>query len=88
MHLTPSGSHLSSTSNSKSRKAKSKRSTKSAPNGTSRRSSTRGGSDEADDGCEEGSWLKYKKEYERFHAENGVRTVIGQIGPIKGGEFL
>jgi hypothetical protein len=27
----------------------------------------------------------HKKEFERFHAENGVRTVIGQIGPVKGG---
>jgi hypothetical protein len=29
----------------------------------------------------------HKKEFERFHAENGVRTVIGQIGPVKGGMY-
>ncbi|KAF9484678.1 hypothetical protein BDN70DRAFT_797240 [Pholiota conissans] len=31
----------------------------------------------ADDGV-----LKLKKQFDRFHSENGVRTVMGQIGPV------
>jgi len=32
---------------------------------------------EADDGVP-----KFKKDFEKFHAENGVRTVIGSVGPV------
>lgn len=28
---------------------------------------------------------KFKKEFERFHSENGVRTVMGSIGPVQNG---
>lgn len=26
---------------------------------------------------------KFKKEFEKFHSENGVRTILGSIGPVK-----
>lgn len=29
---------------------------------------------------------KHKKEFEKFHSENGVRTISGGIGPVKNGE--
>ena len=28
---------------------------------------------------------RFKREFEKFHSENGVRTVIGTIGPVKNG---
>lgn len=28
---------------------------------------------------------KHKKEFEKFHSENGVRTVMGSIGPVQNG---
>ena len=28
---------------------------------------------------------KYKRQFDRFHSENGVRTVMGKIGPISNG---
>lgn len=28
---------------------------------------------------------KYKREFEQFHSENGVRTIMGGIGPVKHG---
>lgn len=59
-------------------KSKSKRSVRSMPNGKSR-------SRMGDPLQEEEDMPVHKKEFERFHAENGVRTVIGQIGPVKGG---
>lgn len=31
---------------------------------------------------------KYKREFEQFHNENGVRTIIGGIGPVKHGRQL
>jgi len=30
---------------------------------------------------------KFKKEFEQFHAENGVRTVVGSIGPVQNGVY-
>jgi hypothetical protein len=29
---------------------------------------------------------KLMKQFKKFHSENGVRTVIGSIGPVKNGE--
>ena len=29
---------------------------------------------------------KFKKDFYNFHNENGVRTVIGSVGPIRDGE--
>ena len=31
---------------------------------------------------------KHKKEFEKFHSENGVRTVMGSIGPVQNGTLL
>ena len=31
---------------------------------------------------------KYKREFEQFHNENGVRTIMGGIGPVKRGTHL
>lgn len=28
---------------------------------------------------------KYKQEFEKFHSENGVRTIVGSIGPVQSG---
>lgn len=28
---------------------------------------------------------KHKKEFEDFHTSNGVRTIIGTIGPVQNG---
>lgn len=28
---------------------------------------------------------QFKQEFERFHSENGVRTVLGTIGPVNDG---
>ena len=33
--------------------------------------------DDEDDGVP-----KFKKEFDRFHNENGVRTVMGSVGPV------
>ena len=30
----------------------------------------------------------FKKDFERFHNENGVRTIMGDIGPVQNGESL
>lgn len=30
---------------------------------------------------------KHKKEFEKFHSENGVRTVMGSIGPVQNGTY-
>ncbi|KAK7467287.1 hypothetical protein VKT23_004344 [Stygiomarasmius scandens] len=32
--------------------------------------------------------LKHKKEFEKFHSENGVRTVMGSIGPVQNVRML
>src|ERR1700753_1949713 len=58
------------------------KSVRSLPNG---RASTLGkkskkGMIEEDDGIP-----KHKKEFEKFHGENGVRTVAGSIGPVNNG---
>jgi len=31
---------------------------------------------------------KHKKEFDKFHSENGVRTVMGSIGPVQNGSFV
>jgi len=31
---------------------------------------------------------KFKKQFDRFHSENGVRTVMGSIGPVQNGEYF
>ena len=31
---------------------------------------------------------KFKKEFEKFHNENGVRTILGSIGPVNEGAYL
>ena len=31
---------------------------------------------------------QHRKEFERFHSENGVRTVMGTIGPVENGQAL
>lgn len=51
------------------------------------RRSRRGGADkEGDgDGDENDGVPKFKKQFDRFHSENGVRTVMGQIGPVHNG---
>lgn len=53
------------------------------PSNASTRRSKKGknvNEDSEDDGIP-----KFKKEFERFHSENGVRTVIGNIGPVQNG---
>lgn len=37
----------------------------------------------SDDG--DGGVPKFRKDFLKFHSENGVRTVIGSIGPVKDG---
>ena len=53
-----------------------------APSNASTRRSKKGknANDSEDDGIP-----KFKKEFERFHSENGVRTVMGSIGPVQNG---
>ena len=29
----------------------------------------------------------HKKEFEKFHSQNGVRTIMGGIGPVQNGAF-
>lgn len=31
---------------------------------------------------------KFKKEFEKFHNENGVRTISGSIGPVNNGQSM
>lgn len=57
------------------------RSTKSKRSARSKKS--RRGGDESDE--EPGGIPKFVKEFHRFHSENGVRTVKGDIGPVSGG---
>ncbi|KAF8197558.1 hypothetical protein BJ912DRAFT_875300 [Pholiota molesta] len=45
------------------------------------RRSRRGGEGEGG-GDEDDGVPKFKKQFDRFHSENGVRTVMGQIGPV------
>ncbi|KJA27015.1 hypothetical protein HYPSUDRAFT_132048 [Hypholoma sublateritium FD-334 SS-4] len=51
------------------------------------RTSTGGGSRKGRDGERNGAGAaavpKFKTQFDRFHSENGVRTVTGQIGPVK-----
>lgn len=30
---------------------------------------------------------QHKKDFDQFHQENGVRTIQGDIGPVRSGEF-
>ena len=39
------------------------------------------------DDSEDDGIPKFKKEFERFHSENGVRTVMGSIGPVQNGSL-
>ena len=55
------------------------------PSNASTRRSKKGkntNNDSEDDGIP-----KLKKEFERFHSENGVRTVMGSIGPVQNGSL-
>jgi len=61
-------------------KSKSRRSVRSMPNGKARSG--------IGDPLEEEGTPVHKKDFEKFHSENGVRTVIGQIGPVKGVRML
>ncbi|KAF9014078.1 hypothetical protein BDQ17DRAFT_1386620 [Cyathus striatus] len=47
-----------------------------------------GGKGKKADGEEVDGVPKFKKEFEKFHAENGVRTVIGSIGPVNNVRML
>src|SRR6266498_1041065 len=38
-----------------------------------------------DDCSEDGGLPKFKKQFNRFHEENGVRVVVGSIGPVQNG---
>ena len=38
-------------------------------------------------GLEDDGIPKFKKDFYNFHNENGVRTVIGSVGPIRNGEL-
>lgn len=42
-----------------------------------------------DDSSEDDTLPKFKKQFNRFHEENGVRIVVGSIGPVQnGGAYL
>ncbi|KAF4615040.1 hypothetical protein D9613_002644 [Agrocybe pediades] len=53
---------------------------------TSRRSKK--GKKGFDDESEDDGVPKFKKQFEKFHAENGVRTVMGSIGPVQNVRML
>lgn len=38
-----------------------------------------------DDSSEDDTLPKFKKQFNRFHEENGVRIVVGSIGPVQNG---
>jgi hypothetical protein len=40
-----------------------------------------------DDSSEDDGVPKFKKQFNRFHEENGVRTVIGSIGSAQNGRL-
>lgn len=64
-------------------------STKPSPtpsNASTRRSKKKG--KKSNDDSEDDGIPKFKKEFERFHSENGVRTVMGSIGPVQNGSFI
>jgi len=69
----PSQAHVSSTRRSP------------APSNSSTRRSKKGKN--ANDDSEDDGIPKFKKEFERFHSENGVRTVMGSIGPVQNGSL-
>jgi hypothetical protein len=41
-----------------------------------------------DDSSEDDGVPKFKKQFNRFHEENGVRTVIGSIGSAQNGRLI
>lgn len=57
-----------------------------SPRPKSTRSRRTKGSSFNDDGDD--SVPKFRREFDRFHSENGVRTVIGSIGPVQNGKSL
>ncbi|KAJ3517407.1 hypothetical protein NLJ89_g524 [Agrocybe chaxingu] len=60
-----------------------------APSRASTRRSKKGRSNGGlDDDSEEDGVPKFKKQFDRFHSENGVRTVIGSIGPVQNVRML
>jgi hypothetical protein len=54
-----------------------------APSNASTQRSKKGKN--TNDDSEDDGIPKFKKEFERFHSENGVRTVMGSIGPVQNG---
>ena len=54
-----------------------------APSNASTQRSKKGKN--TNDNSEDDGIPKFKKEFERFHSENGVRTVMGSIGPVQNG---
>ncbi|KAF8809058.1 hypothetical protein BYT27DRAFT_7337446 [Phlegmacium glaucopus] len=57
-----------------------------APSNASTRRSKKGKN--TNDDSEDDGIPKFKKEFERFHSENGVRTVMGSIGPVQNVRML
>lgn len=49
------------------------------------RSPSRGSKKKAAKGVDKPFVPKLKKDFEKFHSENGVRTVMGSIGPVENG---
>jgi len=56
-----------------------------APSQTSTSRRSKKGKKGLDDDSEDDGVPKFKKQFERFHSENGVRTVMGSIGPVQNG---
>ncbi|KAF7363638.1 hypothetical protein MSAN_01021000 [Mycena sanguinolenta] len=72
-------SHHSSHSNSSSPRPRSGKSRKTKGS----KQTTKGKEDHNDDGTP-----TFKREFEKFHGENGVRTVLGSIGPVSNVRML
>ena len=56
-----------------------------APSNASTKRSKKG--KDSNDDSEDNGIPKFKQEFERFHSENGVRTVMGSIGPVQNGSL-
>ena len=56
-----------------------------APSNASTQRSKKGKN--SNDDSEDNGIPKFKKDFERFHSENGVRTVMGSIGPVQNGSL-
>ena len=50
------------------------------------RASLKGKSPSLNVAGEESRVAKHRKEFQKFHSENGVRTVMGTIGPVENGK--